>query len=138
MRRKIELNSGDTKFKNSQEFPQYAEQIKWAAKALENTNRPQALYPGDVWGEKRSAVSVLLNFMIVNGKRYDGGIAALSEKPDEALRLAKKIGLSSESQQNQYIARQQLSKYISEYIVGRIRYLNDSERCNFKEIAQWL
>jgi hypothetical protein len=137
--RKIELNPGDIKFKNSEEFPQYTEQIKWAAKALENTNRPQALYPGDVWGQKRSAVGVLLDFMIVNGKRYDGGIAALSEKPGEALRLAEKIGLISEvDQHHQYIARQQLSKHISEYIVGRIRYLNDFERCNFKEIAQWL
>jgi hypothetical protein len=70
---------------------------------------------------------------------FQRGIAALSEKPGEALRLAEKIGLSSEvDQQNQYIARQQLSKHISEYIVGRIRYLNDFERCNFKEIAQWL
>ena len=45
--RKIELNSNDIKFKNSQEFRQYTEQIKLAAKALENTNRPQALYAGD-------------------------------------------------------------------------------------------
>jgi hypothetical protein len=84
---------------------------------------------------KRSAVDVLLDFMIVNGKRYDGGVASLSEKPGEVLRLAEQIGLSSEiDQQNQYITRQQLSKYITyrsaNLIFERLVFIS----CQFRNI----
>ena len=136
--RKIELTPNDIEFKKSQEFPRYKGRIEWAARTLEDTNRQQAFFPGDVWREKRSA-GVLLDFMLVNGKRYDGGIAALAEKPGKALRMAQEIGISSEKdQQHQFIVRQQLSKRLSQHIVSRIGYLYNFVRYSFKEVAQWL
>lgn len=136
--KKIELWPTDIKIKESLNDAT-KKQVEWAAQALEHTNRQQSYQIfGDIRGEKRSAVGVLLDFMIVDGKRYDGGIAALAETPDEALKKAREIGLSPEKdQQNESIARQQLDKHLPR-IVGHIRYLYDLEHYSFKEVAQWL
>jgi hypothetical protein len=133
--RKVELWPQDVEFKKKLDAAM-KEEIEWAAKALENTTRQQTDQGEDATGSRRSAVGVLLDFMPVNGQRWDGGTQALSENAAEADKMRRQN--SEKDQENQLIAIEELRSRLSKHIVGRMRYLDGTERYSFKEVGQWL
>jgi hypothetical protein len=133
--RKIELSPNDISFKNSPNMPS-REQIELAAQALENTKRQQTLDGDLAIGERRSSVGVLLDFMKVHDKLWDGGTLALSENISEA--IIKRNQTDSEDKENLQIAKQELNSWLTHQIVNRIIYFDGYERFSLKEIAQWL
>ena len=134
--RKIELNQSDIDFKKSLDA-KTKESIELAAKALENSKRQQTLHGEDAAGERRSSLGVLLDFMNVNGQRWDGGIFALSKNIGD-ITMRKNRKNADEEKENLLIAKQELSSRLSAYIVKRIGYFDSYEHYSFREVAQWL
>ena len=70
------------------------------------------------------------------GKLRHGGTQALSENSAEANKMRRQS--SEMDTENRYIATDELISRLSKHIVGRMGYLDGSERYSFKEVAQWL
>jgi hypothetical protein len=133
--RKVELQPTDVEFKKTLDAAM-KEQIEWAAKALENATRQRTDHGEFATGSRRSVVGVLLDFIPVNGRRWGGGTLALSENAAEANKMRRQS--SEKDQENRHIALEQLRLRLSEHIVGRMGYLDGTERYSFKEVAKWL
>jgi hypothetical protein len=102
-----------------------------AAKALETTKSERTDHGLDAMGKKRGAIGVLMSVL-----GWDGGTYALSESPGEANKIRKQ---SSEiDSADKMLHRRKLCDMLSERIVGRIGYMDGTERKSYKEIAEWL
>ena len=125
----IELNTEDTAFKKSKEYPGKKSLIH-AARAIEASMFDRTIDDQDSGYNQRSTVGIIMSSF-----GWNGGIDGIAKNLDDAAKLRRVIWRKDSEDRHEY--RQQVIYALSRYIVDRMTLFDRQHKTN-EEIIDWL